>query len=202
MTNSIITSNGFTFAGVRAEKQEKTQAIKQVRKDKEYEIYKAGELNKAFIRNSEIPTGAYCNQFSFSACIKELRRDIKRTRTSVRETVVELQREDDTQVYNVERNYDLQITFLDDDGRNESYETYEEIILNELTKQDLIDIKEKLVAHAHRNPTDFKGTFGFGFDGRIDISSRDKKEGYTDYEIGEYIDASLIWDSSKGWRHS
>jgi len=201
MTNSNVTSKGFNFAGVRKAKKERTEQIESARRDQEHENYKAKELAEAQIRNSKIPTGRWRNQYNFSACIKELRSDINRAKGFVRETVRELQRNDNETIYNVQRDYDLQITFFDDNGRNESHNSYEEILLSELTKQDLIDTKEELVKSAIQNPTDFKGTFGFCFDGRVDISTRDKKYGDVDYEIGEYIDCGYIWDSEKGWHN-
>ena len=56
MTKSNVTSNGFSFAGIREAKKERTQKIESARRDQEYENYKAKELAKAQIRNSKIPT--------------------------------------------------------------------------------------------------------------------------------------------------
>tara|TARA_R110002096_G_C14439060_1_gene710567 strand:- start:115 stop:714 length:600 start_codon:yes stop_codon:yes gene_type:complete len=198
MTKSNVTSNGFSFAGIREAKKERTQKIESARRDQEYENYKAKELAKAQIRNSKIPTTQH---FNFTDCIVELRGDINRTKKMVRETAWQYGKEDRDTIYNVQRDYDLQITFFDDNGRNESYNDYIDIVLSEITKKDLIDIKEKLVESAIKNPTDFKGIFGFCFDGRIDISTRDKKNAFVDYEIGEYIDCGYIWDSEKGWHN-
>ena len=201
MKTANVTSTTFNFAGVREAKKERTEQIESARRDQERENQKAKELAEAQIRNSKIAKG---NEFNFSACIKGLRNDIKHTKSLVRDQVRDLTKEarenyDDT-TYSIQRDYDLQIIFFDDSGRNEAHSSYEDIVLSELTKQDLIEIKEELVESAIKNPTDFKGVFGFCFDGRIDISEKDKK-GYSDYLIGEYIDGGNIWDSEKGWHH-
>ncbi len=201
MQSANVTSTTFSFSGVREAKKERTAKIESARRNQEWENHKAKELAEAKIRNSKIAKG---NEFNFSDCIQGLRKDIRHTKSIVRDQVRDLTKEarknyDDT-TYSVHREYDLQIIFLDDSGRNESHSSYEDIVLSELTKQDLIRIKEDLVESAIRNPTDFKGVFGFCFDGRIDISEKDKK-GYSDYIIGEYIDGGHIWDSEKGWHY-
>ncbi len=200
MTNSNVSSNGFSFAGVRDAKKERTEKIESARRDQEYENYKAKELAEAQIRNSKIAKG---NEFNFSACIKELRDDINQTKASMREEVRESTRNArqnrDSTIYAVKRDYDLSIIWFDQNGRVDDGGWYFKSV-SKITKQDIIKEKENIVKAALRRPTDFKGKFGFAFDGRIDISTRDPKDGYSDYEIGEYFGGN-IWDSENGWHH-
>ena len=198
MTNSNVSSTGFSFAGVRDAKKERTEKIESARRDQERENRKAKELAEATLRNDKIAKG---NGFNFSACIKELRAEIKHTRASMREEVRESTRNarqnHDSTIYAVKRDYDLSIIWFDENG---SVDNGYCPTLNEITKQNIVDEKENIVKEALRNPTKFKGTFGFAFDGRIDISTRDPKDGWTDYEIGDYFGGN-IWDSAKGWYH-
>ena len=198
MKTANVTSNGFNFAGVREAKKERTEQIESARRDQERENQKAKELAEAQIRNSKIRNG---NELNFSACIKGLRNDIKHTKSLVCDQVRDLTKEarenyDDT-TYSIQRDYDLAIIWFDENGRNGegSYFTS----ASQITRQDIINEKEDIVKEALRNPTQFKGTFGIAFDGRIDISEKDKK-GYfdSDYIIGEYF-GSNIWDSENGW---
>ena len=196
MTNSNVTSKGFSFAGVRDAKKERTAKIESARRDQEWENHKAKELAEAKIRNSQIRKDGYGNELNFSACIKELSTDIRHTKNIMRETAKDYQKDDNETIYNVKRDYDIAIIWFDENGRNGegSYFTS----ASQITRQDIINEKNDIVDEALRNPTQFKGAFGISFDGRIDISTRDKKDGYVDYEIGEYF-GSNIWDSEKGW---
>ena len=200
MTNANVSSNGFSFAGVRDAKKERTEKIESARRDQAYENYKARELAEAQIRNSKIAKG---NEFNYSACIKELRDDINKTKASMREEVRESTRNArqnrDSTIYAVKRDYDLSIIWFDQNGRVDDGGWYFKSV-SKITKQDIIKEKENIVKAALRRPTDFKGKFGFAFDGRIDISTRDPKDGYSDYEIGEYFGGN-IWNSEKGWCH-
>ena len=194
MNIAIVDSKSFSFAGIRQAKQDASELARKKDREKKWEELKQLEIETGIIRNRNIPD----NILNFKELKNQLLLGIKTAKKESRALAWELKRKDPTTHYSVARSFDTYIIFFDSNGRNEYYEYYIEIDPNNITAKELEKIKNDFVSYLKDNPRKYIGEAGIAFDGRIDVNYK-TKDGYEDYEIGNYIDPPPIWSTSKGW---
>jgi hypothetical protein len=197
MNIAIVDSKSFSFAGIRQSKKDASELVRQAERNKQREELKQLEIETGIIRNRNIPD----NTLNFTALKTELALGIKNAKKESRTLAWELKREDPTTHYSVDRSPDIYIIFFDRNGRNEYFTSYIEIDPNNITAKDIEKIKNDFVSYLKNNPQNFVGEAGIDFDGRVDVNYK-TKDGYEDYEIGNYIDPPTIWNTTTGWVYS